>query len=276
MAFLRAEKLPDTRVVLVTGASSGLGLATASLLASKGFVVFGTSRHPSRQKPSNFEILKLNLNSDSSVRNCVSSLLQRAGRLDVLVNNAGYALAGAIEETSIAEAKAQFETNFFGAVRLVNSVLPVMRKRRGGQIINVGSIAGLAGSPLEGFYTATKYALEGFTETLRMEVEGFGIKVSIVDAGFFKTNIGNAVKFPEIRVRAYDTLRSRVDAVRKRRRKLALLPPVFAEEILKVVTTKSPKVRYSAGEDTWFPQIESVRPRTASEADVLRFWNLRN
>ena len=264
------------RTVLVTGASSGLGLATASLLASRGFVVFGTSRNPSKVGSHDFQTLRLDVDSDDSVRKCVQDLVDRAGNLDVLVNNAGYALTGAIEETSTMEAKSQFETNFFGVVRLVNHVLPMMRKRRSGQIINVGSVAGLAGSPLEGFYTAAKFALEGYTESLRLEVREFNIKVSIVDAGFFKTNIGNNAKAPSTPLTAYDEQRKRVASVRQRRRNIALLPAVFAEAVLRIVRSSSPRFRYTIGAETWYPRIASAHPPSAAETDVRKFWNLKN
>ena len=262
------------RTVLVTGASSGLGLATASLLASRGFVVFGTSRNPSKAGRRDFQMLTLDVDSDDSVRTCVKDVVDQAGNLDVLVNNAGYALTGAIEETSTMEAKSQFETNFFGVVRLVNRVLPIMRKRRSGQIINVGSIAGLAGSPLEGFYTAAKFALEGYTESLRLEVREFNIKVSILDAGFFKTNIGSNAKAPSRPLTAYDEQRKKVGSVRQTRRKIALLPAVFAEAVLRIVKSNSPRFRYTVGAETWYPRIASARPPSAGETDVRKFWNL--
>src|SRR5438093_6251879 len=145
---------------LVTGASSGIGQAIALRLASRGIHVFGTARQPAQAQSAPFEVLPLDVRSEESVEQCVELALSRAGKLDVLVNNAGYALTGAAEETSIEEAKAQFDTNFFGAVRVVNAVLPAMRKAGTGKIINIGSLAGLTAIPFMPFYSATKFALE--------------------------------------------------------------------------------------------------------------------
>ena len=155
-----------TQTVLITGASSGIGRATAQLLTERGFTVYGTARRPDRATPEQFRLLALDVRSDDSVRACVDQVLSQTGRLDVLFNNAGYALTGAAEETSLAEAKAQFETNFFGTVRMVNAVLPGMRKAGAGRIVNIGSLAGLTAIPFSAFYCATKFALEAYSEAL--------------------------------------------------------------------------------------------------------------
>ncbi len=161
--------MSEQKVVLITGASSGFGQAAASLLARNGFIVFGTSRQPDRGNPDGYKMLRLDVCSDDSVNACIQILMEQAGRLDVLINNAGYGLGGAVEETAIHEAKSQFETNFFGTARMVRAVLPIMRKQGGGQNINVSSLAGLMGVPFRGFYSASKYAVEGYTEALRQD-----------------------------------------------------------------------------------------------------------
>ena len=167
------------KVILVTGASSGVGQASARLLAQAGHAVVGTSREPSRAQPlPGVDLLALDVRSDASAQSCVRGVMQRHGRIDVLVNNAGYELAGAIEETSVEEAIAQFETNFFGVHRMVQAVLPHMRERGGGQIINIASLAGIGPLPFMGLYTASKHALEGYTEVLRHELAPFGVRVS--------------------------------------------------------------------------------------------------
>src|SRR2546422_6503660 len=173
-----------SQTVLVTGASSGIGQATAQLLAERGHRVFGTTRKPGAAQASGFTMVGLDVRSDDSVRGCVDQVLSQAGRLDVLVNNAGYTLMGAAEETSVAEAKAQFETNFFGVVRMVNAVLPGMRAAGAGKIINISSLAGNTAIPFSAFYSATKFALEGYSESLWYEVSPFGISVSLVEPGF--------------------------------------------------------------------------------------------
>jgi NAD(P)-dependent dehydrogenase (short-subunit alcohol dehydrogenase family) len=202
--------MSERKIVLVTGASSGIGQAIARLLAQKGFIVFGTSRNPSDgEKRSGIEVLPLEVRSEDSVQACVNAVLTKAGRLDILINNAGYELAGAIEDTSIAEAKSQFETNFFGVMRLVNAVLPLMRQQRSGQIINIGSIVGVVPVPFLGAYSASKFAVEGYTEILRHEVRPLNIRVSLVEPGFIKTNLASNRQYAANRIRDYDPWRQR-------------------------------------------------------------------
>ena len=176
--------MPEQRVALVTGASSGIGAAIATRLSSVGLRVFGASRRPSGD---GIEHVPIDVNDDESVRTGVDSVLDAAGRIDVLVNNAGYLCAGAIEEIPLADAKAQFETNYFGAVRMTLAVLPAMRERRSGHIITVSSLAGRIPVPFWGHYNASKFAVEGLMETLRHEVRPFGIKVALVEPGSIKT-----------------------------------------------------------------------------------------
>src|SRR5690349_7889041 len=171
------------QVVLITGASSGVGQSTAQLLSQKGYRVFGTSRNPSRGE-SAIEMVPLDVRNDDSVTTCVKSVLDKAGHIGVLINNAGYELSGALEETSLEEARSQFDTNFFGVVRMIKAVLPSMRERRQGRIINVGSFSGVSAIPFMGMYSASKFALEGYSDALRMEVAPFNIHVSLTEAAF--------------------------------------------------------------------------------------------
>jgi NADP-dependent 3-hydroxy acid dehydrogenase YdfG len=176
----------DKKIVLITGASSVFGKVTANLLQEKGFRVFGTSRKPT---PENFEMLLLDVNSDDSVKSCVTSLLERTGgKIDVLMNNAGFQMGG-IEEVSSEEAKLQLETNLWGYVRMAKGVLPVMRQQKSGRIINIGSLGGIVPVPFMGYYSISKFALEAFAEALRQEVRSLGIWVYIVEPAFFKTDI---------------------------------------------------------------------------------------
>src|SRR4029450_10667382 len=166
--------MPNPRVVLITGASSGVGQATARVLFQHSFTVFGPSRNPSSADsiPS-VEMLSLDVRADDSVRACVEAVVNRCGRLDVLINNAGYELAGALEELSSEEARAQFETNFLGVVRMVSAVLPLMRQQKHGHIINVSSPTGLTAVPFLGIYSASKFAVEGYTEALTARSQAF-------------------------------------------------------------------------------------------------------
>jgi NADP-dependent 3-hydroxy acid dehydrogenase YdfG len=169
------------RVVLITGASSGIGQACARHLARQGYQVFGTSRRPQGGADEPFEMIPMDVTDEDSVRQGVATVLARAGRLDVVVNNAGFGFGGAVEDTSIDEARELFETNLFGMLRVCRAVLPHLRERRAGTIVNVSSLAGLIGQPFVGMYCATKFATEGLTEALRMEVRPFGIHVGHTD-----------------------------------------------------------------------------------------------
>src|SRR5579859_2089275 len=175
------------RVVLVTGASSGFGNAIGRALAAKGYHVFGTARTPRAGASDDFTTLTLDVTKDASVVACVAEVIRAAGRIDAVINNAGIGIAGAIEDTTVAEAQAQFETNFFGTHRVCRAVLPHLRAQRAGHIVNMSSLAGRIPLPFQGFYSATKFAIEAYTETLRMEVRPFGIAVSMVEPGDFAT-----------------------------------------------------------------------------------------
>jgi NAD(P)-dependent dehydrogenase (short-subunit alcohol dehydrogenase family) len=179
--------MAERKVALVTGASSGIGEATAGQLAAAGFSVFGGSRTATAGCGTAVEQVVLDVRDDTSVRDCVDQVLAEAGRIDVLVNNAGYLCAGAVEEVSAAEAQAQFETNYFGVARMTAAVLPGMRERRAGHIITISSLTGLAAVPFWGHYSASKFAVEGLMEALRHEVRPFGIGVALVEPGAIRT-----------------------------------------------------------------------------------------
>jgi NAD(P)-dependent dehydrogenase (short-subunit alcohol dehydrogenase family) len=174
------------KVVLVTGASSGLGQAVAAHLATLGHRVYGTSRALAENQ-AGVHMLRLDVTDDASVAACVEEVLAREGRIDVLVNNAGFGVCGAVEDTSMEEAHRQLETNFFGPVRMVRAVMPHMRRQQAGTLITVGSLAGQAGLPFQPFYSASKFALAGLNEALRLELVGSGIQATLVDPGDFKT-----------------------------------------------------------------------------------------
>jgi len=260
-----------SQTILVTGASSGIGQSTARLLAERGFTVFGTARKPDPQNHESFTMLALDVRSDESVRACVDQVMAKSGRLDVLVNNAGYAITGAAEETSVEEAKAQFETNFFGIVRMVNAVLPRMRAAGAGKIINISSLAGNTAIPYSGLYSATKFAVEGYSESLWYEVRPFGVSVSLVEPGFVNTPIGEASPAAARPVPAYDATRKRMLAAFGHALEGGIPPEQVARRVLQIVESKAPGLRYRVGaQATWLPRLRNVVPWKVYAAGVRK------
>jgi NAD(P)-dependent dehydrogenase (short-subunit alcohol dehydrogenase family) len=178
----------ERRVVLITCASSGIGLACALNLHERGFRVYGTSRSaPAGRTP--FAMLQMDVTDDASIQRGVQTIIEREGRIDAVINNAGIAIAGPLEGTSVEEAQHQLDVNLFGAFRVCRAVLPVMRRQGNGFLVNIGSIAGLIATPYQPFYSASKFALEGLTEALRLEVRPFGIRVVVIEPGDTRTPI---------------------------------------------------------------------------------------
>lgn len=235
------------KTILITGASSGFGRASATLLVQRGHHVFGTSRHPERAQVGGFELLPLDVRLDESVSACVQMVMQRVERLDVLVNNAGHGMVGFLEETTVEDARAIFETNFFGVMRMVNAVLPHMRKQRSGHIINMGSMGGLVGVPSEGMYSATKFALEGYTETLRREVRRFNIRVSLVEPGDYNTPI--VLQPVSTVIDDYRHMHPRVLESRAQLMRVAPEPSEVARTITRIIESTSPRLRYLVGRE---------------------------
>lgn len=234
-------------VILVTGASSGIGASCAALLASSGYHVYGGSRGPVTAP--GVEPIALDVADDASVAQSIQTILAREGRLDVLVNNAGFGIAGAIEDTSVEEAKAQFEVNFFGILRMCRAVLPGMRRERAGYIVNIGSIGGLIAIPFQAFYSASKFALEGFSEALRLEVGPLGIHVVLIEPGDHRTS------FTQNR---QSTRGSQAGSAYRDRfeRSIARMaadeqggpsPEGIARLLHKVISNPHPRLRYTAG-----------------------------
>jgi NAD(P)-dependent dehydrogenase (short-subunit alcohol dehydrogenase family) len=240
--------MPNQKVVLITGASSGVGQSTARLLSQNGCKVFGTSRNPAGAEAiPGVEMLALDVRAHDSVLACVRAVVDRAGTVDVLVNNAAYELAGALEEIALEEAQAQFETNFFGVVRMVTAVLPSMRQQKRGQIINVSSLAGVSSIPFMGMYSASKFALEGYTEALRMEVKPFNIHVSLTEAGFLKTPMMDKRQVSAARLKEYDPWRQRAFKTFRDQEEKAPGPQLVAETLFKIISSNTPRLRYLIG-----------------------------
>lgn len=250
------------KVAWVTGASSGFGQLTAKELAKKGYRVFGTSRkhHPAS---SEVEMLVLDVQSEQSVQSCVEQLLQQSDRIDLLVNNAGQTHASMIEETSLTQAQDVFETNFWGVVRVTNAILPIMRQQQSGHIINVSSLAGLVGAPGQGFYSASKFALEGYSETLSIELAQFNVKVSLIEPGFFKTNLNHTMSSESCAIADYNTVRAAIHSSINQAISQGDNPQKVAQMIVKVAASKSPRLRYRVGNDAlWIPYLKAILPES--------------
>ena len=268
--------MSNQRVALVTGASSGVGQATARLLSARGYKVFGTSRNAAGAGSTpGVELLALDVRADDSVRACVEAVAARGGRLDVLINNAGYELAGALEEVSLQEARDQFETNFFGVVRMINAALPVMRRQKSGHIVNVSSLAGLSPIPFMGFYSASKFAVEGYTEALRHEVKPFNIHVSLLEPAFLKTPMMSHRQVGANRIADYDLWRQRaLDAIRAQEAKAPEAGQVAAR-LLEIVSAKPPRLRYLFGQQArLITRLRWILPPGLYELGVRRTFYL--
>jgi NAD(P)-dependent dehydrogenase (short-subunit alcohol dehydrogenase family) len=235
-------------VVLITGTSSGIGRAIASAFAAKGFEVFGTSRNPQRNEPiAGVELLPLDVSDQASVASAVSTVLQRAGRIDVLVNNAGVGVFGAAEESSIAQAQELFDTNFFGLIRVTNEVLPHLRAQRSGRIINISSVLGFLPAPYGALYAASKHAVEGYSESLDHETREFGVRVSVVEPGYTDTAFDANAADPDSPIESYPSVREHVKEGLIKAVRAGDDPSVVAKVALKAATSRTPKLRYPAG-----------------------------
>jgi short-subunit dehydrogenase len=235
-------------VALVTGASGGIGKAVSVALAQAGYQVFGTSRRASKAAPPpGITMIVCDVTNDESVKQAVKDVMARAGRIDVLVNNAGRSLIGAAEESSIDQAKNLFDVNVYGILRMTNEVLPTMRKQGQGRIINIGSIAGFLPGPYTALYNATKYAVEGYSESLDHEVRTLGIRVSVVAPAFTRTALEDNGDKPDRLLSVYDKGRAGVNATW--RDGIAAGDPVeaVAHCVLQAATEKKPRMRYLPG-----------------------------
>lgn len=240
------------KTILIAGATSGIGLTIAQSLDRKEYQIFGTSRHPEGIRDKyDFELLPLDITSIDSVEKCISLLFEKTEKLDVLVNNAGIVVVGSAEETSIELAHKQVDTNFWGVVNMTRAVLPAMRKQHSGKIITIGSLAGIIGVPFESYYSASKHALEGFFKSLRFEVKNFNIHVSIIEPGFFKTNLMDTKEnYAEATIEDYDALRRGPISDITKSFDNAQSPQAVADVVLKILQTKNPKLHYPVGKDT--------------------------
>ncbi len=237
-----------SKVVLITGGSSGIGKSIGEFLCQKGFTVYGTSRNPERVKDSVFPLLALDVCKVGTIQTAISEIIKKSGRIDVVINNAGVGITGPLEEIPTEEIKNNFETNFFGPIEVMKAVLPQMRSQKSGLIINVTSIAGYMGLPYRSVYSASKGALELITEALRMEVKQFGIQITNVAPGDFATNIASGrYHSPVVKGSAYekvygDMLRTMDEHVDGGSDPLDMAVAVF-----QIIQASKPKVHYKVG-----------------------------
>jgi NAD(P)-dependent dehydrogenase (short-subunit alcohol dehydrogenase family) len=239
---------PNKPVALVTGASSGIGKAIAERLATAGYQVYGTSRHAATPGQRRFEMLSLDVTSDVAVEAAVNAVLRAEGRIDLLVNNAGFSVAPAgAEESSIAQARAVFDTNFFGVVRMIRAVVPHMRRQRNGRIVNIGSVLGFLPAPYMALYAATKHALEGYSESLDHEVRTRGIRVSVIEPAYTKTHFDANLLEPDAKLDEYREARAAVTTRLRAVLETADEPAVVADVVLAAASAARPKLRYTAG-----------------------------
>ncbi|RVC63685.1 MAG: oxidoreductase [Mesorhizobium sp.] len=234
-------------VALVTGASSGIGLATANALGNAGFRVFGTSRRAAAKKFDSFTILACDVTDDESVAKLVERVLAEAGRIDVLVNNAGLGLLGAAEESSTVQAQALFDVNVFGVFRVTNAVLPTMRRQGKGRIVNLSSVQGFIPGPFFALYSSTKHAVEGYSESLDHELRPFGIRVSLVEPAYTRTSFEENLAKPDQFLDIYNTGRAAMSGAVRKEMENGDAAEVVAQTVLAAATDPAPKRRYTAG-----------------------------
>lgn len=237
-----------SKVVLITGGSSGIGKSIGEFLITKGFQVFGTSRRPENYSNSLFPLVALDVTNVNSINICIAEVINKAGQINVLINNAGAGITGPIEEIPDIEIKRNFETNFFGPINVIKSVLPQMRKQNSGLIVNITSIAGYMGLPYRGVYSASKGALEIITEAFRMEIKDFNIRMTNVAPGDFATNIAaGRYHAPVLENSPYEKVYQNTLNVMNEHVDSGKDPEIMAKVIYKIIETKNPKVHYKVG-----------------------------
>ena len=270
----------DQKVAIVTGSSSGIGLESVLLLARNGYITYATMRSPEKDTSIKtavqkeglpIRVVQLDVTDDSSVKNAVDHIISETGRIDVLVNNAGYGLGGALEDLAMEEIKSQYETNLFGLIRVTQAVLPTMRKQRSGRILNLSSGAGIIGYPGGSAYVSTKFAVEGLSESIAYELEPFGIKVILIEPGFIRTNFTNAMvvaKKAQDPTSSYSELMQKIMASASELAKNASTAELVANVILDAASNPNPRLRYLVGKDveSWVAGKKKM--------DELEFFNM--
>jgi short-subunit dehydrogenase len=255
--------MQDQKVAIVTGSSGGIGFETSLILARNGFHTYSTMRNlegekakplPEVVKNENLQLqaIELDVDNDKSVIDAINTIVEERKRIDVLINNAGYALGGALEDSSISEIKAQFETNLFGAVRVTKAVLPVMRRQGQGKIVNITSMGGRIAIPLSSSYHGSKFALEGLSESIQYELEPFGIKIILIEPGAVGSNFWKNIKIAKSSSDSnspYSQFGNKILKAYMEMEQNTISPSVVAKTILDAITSNNPQLRYVVGED---------------------------
>jgi NAD(P)-dependent dehydrogenase (short-subunit alcohol dehydrogenase family) len=234
-------------VAIVTGVSGGIGEATARALQAAGYRVFGTYRRPPATRSPGIEYLACDVTSDGSVSAAVGEVLTKAGRIDLLVNNAGVGLLAGAEESSLEQAESLFDVNLFGVIRMTKAVLPTMRRHGSGRIVNISSVMGLIPAPFMALYAASKHALEGYSESLDHEIRGSGVRVVLVEPAYTRTSFEGNVLQADQPLEIYRPVRSNAEAAFRDAMKNADAPELVASAVVKAATAATPRPRYTAG-----------------------------
>ena len=267
----------SSKVVLITGGSSGIGKSIGEFLSEKNYRVYGTSRSPERVSGSLFPLLALDVTRKETIKTAVTALIEKEGRIDILINNAGIGITGPIEETPDIEIEKAFDTNYFGPISLIKAVLPYMRKQGGGLIINVTSIAGYMGLPYRGIYSATKGALELTTEAFRMELKDHNIKMTNIAPGDFATNIAaGRYHAPILENSPYKEAYASTLKIMNKHVDSGKDPQLMAKAVHKIITTKNPRAHYKVGEplQKFSIALKRVLPDKVYEKMLLKHYKL--
>lgn len=267
------------KIILITGASSGLGRVCAEYLASKGHKVFGTSRkveNCTNTQSLPFKVLRMDVTDLESIAETVQSIISAENRIDVLINNAGAGMAAPIEECTDRAARNLFDVNFFGVMNVCRAVLPVMREKGAGLVINISSIAGLTALPYQGIYSATKFALEAMTEALRMEVKQFGIKAVLVEPGDFPTSFTSSRSVCHVENSVYDKELKKALRAAENDENNGPDPVLVAKLIEKIILSKSPRLRYKVGRlhTVIAPLLRQTIPSSAFEKIMMSHYKI--
>lgn len=271
--------MKSKRTVLLTGCSSGIGLATCHVLSRNNFMTYGTVRNLSKAKKIqdlinrenlSLKILRLDVNDNQSIKLAVKKILTDTGRIDVLINNAGYGMFGPVEEITTQEVKKQFETNFFGTIRLIKAIVPIMRKQGNGTIVNISSMVGRFGVPLNSAYVSSKFAVEGLSESISFELEEFGIRVIVIEPGVVKSDFFHNVKVKGMNLESpyHKLMERRVNFLDKAMKNSLTSSYDVADTILEALNSKDPKFRYVIGNDA----TNSLRMRNSLSDRKFMEW----